>query len=300
MTMIALSSTEVAKVSVTVVGPALPSPRVSSLFRTAGQWGAQIGGLPAGAGYSVTAAAQDASGGILYTGSASNVTIVKDQTAAVVITAQPTAAPGAYRNAVPVFDSLVVSSVAVGLGQEVFLTVTAHDPNSPDSVAFQWSATCGTFSDVLHATTTWTAPMTGGSCALTIKASDTAAATATASVTVDVDGAHGKGLAQVAVAANTWPVIADLSIAPNGWLVPATPTVLSVAASDSDDDPLSFVWSCTCAGDFSAATVASPTFALAVGQTGLCKFTVMVSDGRGGATTGDVTVPVGEPTIESP
>ena len=298
MTVVALTAADVASVSVTVMGPALSSPRVSSLLRTSGQWGAELGSLPVGSGYSFSATATDASGSIIYTGGASNITIVKDETVAVVITAQPTSAPDGYRNAVPVFDSLVVSSVAVGLGGQVSATVTAHDPNSADSVVHQWTATCGGFSSDHQATTTWTAPMTEGPCVLTIQASDASGATATASVTVNVDGANAKGLATVTVAANTWPVIADLSVAPDGWLVAGSLSTLSVTAFDADNDPLSIAWSCTCAGNFSAITVASPTFSLAVGVSGVCTFTVTVNDGRGGSTMGDITVPVGAPVVQ--
>ena len=36
---------------------------------------------------------------------------------------------------------------------------------------------------------------------------------------------------------------------------------------------------------------------LASGQTGVCTLTVLISDGRGGSTTGDLTLPVGRPTF---
>jgi hypothetical protein len=300
MTIVALSSADVTDVSVTITGSALSSPRVSALFRRAQQWGALIGGLPVGNGYTFTAAAKDASGALLYTGVASNVTIVNDQTVAVVITAQQVAPPDAYQNAVPVLDSVVISSLAVGLGEQVSVKVTAHDPNPQDTIAYQWSATCGSFLDASQPSTTWTAPSTAGSCTLSIMASDLHAATVTASVTVNVDSVNGKGGAQVSVVANTWPAVTDLSVAPNGWLVAGTPSTLTLTASDADSDPLTYAWSSTCNGNFNSTTVASPTFVLADGQTGVCTLTVAVSDGRGGSATGDITLPVGAPAIQSP
>ena len=297
MQVLALSSADVTTVSVTVAGPALPSPRVSSLFARGGQWGGILGGLPAGTGYTFTVAAKDLAGTLIYSGAASNVTILRGQTAMVIITAQQATPPDAFHNAIPAIDSLVLSSTSVTPGDQVSVKVTAHDPNAQETIAFQWLATCGTFANASAANTTWTAPAVAGPCSLSIKVTDQHGATVTASATINVDSANGKGQAQVSVSTNTWPVITDLAAAPNGCLDAGAPTTLTVTASDADKDPLTYAWSTSCAGIFSASGAASPSFVLASGQTGVCTLTVVVSDGRGGSTTGELTLPIGKPAF---
>jgi hypothetical protein len=73
-----------------------------------------------------------------------------------------------------------------------------------------------------------------------------------------------------------------------------------VAASDADNDPLSYAWTSTCTGSFSASTATSPTFTLAAGQSGACTLSVVVSDGRGGSTSGALTLPIGQPAVLAP
>ena len=293
----ALSSADVAGVSVTVAGPALPAPRVSILYARGAQWGALLGGLPAGTGYTFTVAATDAGGTVIYTGSASNITILRGQTVVVVITAQQAKAPDAFQNAFPVIDSLVISSASVAPGDQVSAKVLAHDPNPLDTVTLQWQSTCGTFADATVANAIWTAPVAATSCTVSIKVTDQRGASVSASWVIGVDSANGKGQAQVSVTTNTWPTITNLSVSPNGWLDAGTTTGLTVTAADADNDPLSYVWTSPCAGAFNATNVANPTFVLASGQTGVCTITVTVGDGRGGSTVGDITLPIGGPAV---
>jgi hypothetical protein len=79
-------------------------------------FGALIGSLPVGSHYVFTANARGTDGSVLYTGSASGVAILKDQTITVLITAQQTTAPTPFKNSVPVIDSLLVSSTNVTPG----------------------------------------------------------------------------------------------------------------------------------------------------------------------------------------
>jgi hypothetical protein len=303
LTVRALRAADVANVTAIISGPALSAPRTVTLSHRDGgaSFGALIGTLPVGSNYVFTADANGKDGSVLYTGTASGVSILKNQTTTVLITAQQAISSTPFKNSVPVIDSLLVSSTNVTPGATANATVTAHDADTGDSLSFAWSTSpsVGTFSDVSAATTTWTAPATEGDVTLTIAVQDTHGATTSASVVVHVSNTNGKGQAAVTVSLNTWPVISGLTSAPKGWL-DGTPLTLAVAASDADNDPLSYVWTSSCVGSFSAGTVVSPTFTLAAGQSGACTLSVVVSDGRGGTTTGALTLPIGQPAVLAP
>jgi hypothetical protein len=130
----------------TVSGPALPAPKTFSLSArgSSGTWGALIGALPVGSNYVFTVSASDQSNPpVNYGGTASNVAIIKDQVTAVIIVAQQSSAPTPFKNAVPVIDSLVLSSTNVVPGASITAKATAHDPNAGDTIAFAWSASPG-------------------------------------------------------------------------------------------------------------------------------------------------------------
>jgi hypothetical protein len=303
LTVKALSAADVSSVTATITGPALSAPRTVMLSHRDGglSFGALVGLLPVGSHYLFTASARGTDGSVLYTGSASGVAIVKDQTITVLITAQQTTAPAPFSNSVPVIDSLLVSSTNVSPGASLTATVTAHDADLGDSLSFAWTTqpSVDGFSAPTAATTAWTAPASEGDVTLTIAVSDTHGATTSASVLVHVSNTNGKGTVAVTASLNTWPVISGLTAAPNGWLDGA-PLTLAVAASDADNDPLSYAWTSTCTGSFSASTATSPTFTLAAGQSGACTLSVVVSDGRGGSTSGALTLPIGQPAVLAP
>ena len=299
LTVKALSAADVVSVTTTVSGPALATPRTVTLTaRNVGTWGALIGTLPVGTNYLFTANANDGTGTTLYTGSASGVAIMKDQVATVLITAQQKTPPDPFKNSVPVIDSLLVSSTSVTLGATVTATVTAHDPDNADSVSFAWTTnpSVGSLSAPTTLTTNWTAPATEGDVTLTIAVKDNHGATTSASVVVHVSNGNGKGQAAVTVSLNTWPVVTNMVVAP-GYIALGQPVSLTVVASDADNDPLTYVWTSTCAsGMFSAANAAATTFTLPGGATDThCEFDVAVNDNRGGSTSGETILPVGAP-----
>jgi len=303
LTVKVLSAVDVASVTAIISSPTLAAPQTVTLsLRDGGaSFGALIGSLPVGSNYVFTANAKGPDGSVLYSGSASGVSILKDQTITVLILAQQATAPTPFKNSVPVIDSLLVSSTNVTPGATATATVTAHDADTGDSLSFAWSTnpSVGTFSAVTDATTTWTAPSAEGDVTLTIGVKDTHGATTSASVVVHVSNTNSKGQAAVTVSLNTWPVISGITAAPNGWL-DGTPVTLVVAASDADNDPLSYAWTSTCVGSFTADNTASPTFALAAGQSGACTLSVVVSDDRGGSTTGALTLSIGQPAVLAP
>jgi len=296
VSILALSAADVAKVNITVTGPALPQPMVFSLFQKGNAWGGLIGGIPTGGSSTFTASARDVSGTEIYHGAASNVTIAAGQIVTVVITAQQTTSPTPFSNAAPVIDSLVVSATDVVPGAVVQLRATAHDPNPGDAITYAWTAADGILSASGTPDVQWTAPTTEGSYALDIKVTDSHGASAGTSVVVHVASANGRGQAAVTVQLNQWPTVNQVTATP-AWVVLGQATAFAATASDGDSDPLTYAWTSSCAGTFSDAS-ASPSFLLS-GQpsTAACTMTVTVSDGRGGSTTGDLTVAVGVPTI---
>lgn len=296
VSILALSAADVAKVNLTVNGPALQQPMVFSLFQEGNAWGGLIGGIPAGGNATFTASAHDGSGTEIFHGQASNVTIAAGQIVTVVITAQQTTAPTPFSNAVPVIDSLVVSATDVVPGAEVQLQATAHDPNPGDTIVYLWTAAAGILSANHAPNVQWTAPTSEGSYELAIQVTDNHGASATTSIIVHVANANGHGQAAVTVQFNQWPTVNQVTATP-AWLVLGQPTALAVSAVDGDNDPLAYAWTSSCAGTFSNAS-ASPSFLLS-GQpsTSACTLTVTVSDDRGGSTTGELTIPVGMPAV---
>jgi hypothetical protein len=306
ISMHALGALDIQSVVATVSGPALPAPKSIQLSArgSTGTWGALIGSLPVGSNYVFTVSALDQSANPDYAGSASGIAIMKDSVTSVIITAQQAAASVPFKNAVPVIDSLVLSSTAVVPGATITAKATAHDPNAGDTIAFAWSAnpTTGGFSASTAATTNWTAPATEGDQTLVLTVNDNHGASTSTSIVVHVSASNGRGQADVNVRFNTWPVVTDLVAAP-GYIVPGSLTSLTITASDADGDALSYAWTSSCASAvFTSTTAAATSVTFPVGATDTsCDLTVTVSDGRGGSTTGQTTLPVGKPVaIQAP
>jgi 5'-nucleotidase len=297
VSMLALSSADVMTVDLTVSGAAFPQPKVFALYKRSSAWGANIA-LPVG-NASFTASARDAAGVELFHGFAGPVAILKDQVAVVAITAQQVASPTPFSNAVPVIDSMIISSNSVAPRGGVQLQATAHDPNPADVLTSLWTASAGTFSSSATLGTVWTAPAAEGDATLTLTVQDNHGASAATSIVVHVASANGRGQADVALTFNLWPVVSKVTAAP-ARLMPGLATVLAVAASDGDGDALTYAWTSSCIGTFSDAGSGTPSFTLSAWPVGIppaCTLTVAVSDGRGGSTTGDLTVPVGDIAI---
>jgi len=300
LTVHSLGALDVSSVVATVSGPSLPTPRSLSLFArgSAGTWGGVIGSLPVGSNYVFTVSGRDQSNTVDYAGSTAGVAIMKDQVTSVIITAQQAVASVPFKNAVPVIDSLVLSSTSIVLGATITAKATVHDPNAGDTITFAWSVSPATdgFSAPSAATTNWTAPATEGDQTLVLTVTDNHGAATAASIVVHVSANNGRGQADVNVRFNTWPVVTDLVAAP-GHIVLGSPTSLAATASDADGDALSYAWTSSCAsGVFGAPSASSTSFTLPVGATDAsCDLVVAVNDGRGGSTTGQTTLPVGKP-----
>ena len=302
LTVHALGARDIGSVVAIVSGPSLPAPKSFPLFARGSDaaWGGKIDLLPVGNNYVFTVRAVDRSNAVDYAGSATGIAIVKDQVTAVTITAQQTTVAGPFKNAVPIIDACILSSISIVPGATITAKAIAHDPNPEDTIIYAWSAspTIGGFSAPSAAATTWTAPVTDGDQTLILSVTDNHGASTTASMGIHVSVGNGQGQADVNVRFNTWPAVTALVAAP-GYIVPGSPTSVTVTASDADNDTLAYAWTSSCpSGSLSSTTAQTVSFTLPSGATDTsCDLLVAVSDGRGGSTTGQLTLPVGQPLI---
>ena len=302
LTVHSLGARDVGGVVAIISGPSLSAPKSFPLFarESDAAWGAKIESLPVGSNYVFTVRAVDRSNAVDYAGSATGITIVKDQATAVTITAQQTTAAGSFKNAVPIIDTCVLSSVGIVPGATITAKAIAHDPNPEDTITYAWSASpvIGGFSAPSAAATTWTAPVADGDQTLILTVTDNHGASTTASMIIHVSAGSGQGQADVNVRFNTWPAVTALVAVP-GYLVPGSATSITVTASDADGDALGYAWSSSCpSASLSSTTAPTVRFTLPSGATDTsCDLLVAVSDGRGGTTTGQLTLPVGKPLI---
>jgi hypothetical protein len=297
----ALSAGDVASVTVTITGDGIANPVAVALVASGGTWGGTISQIPAGSNRTFTLSARDSAGVEQYHGTATGVTITEGQTTTVVITAQQVTPPPPYNSAAPVIDALIASALTVAPGSPISFAVTAHDPNPGDTLSYTWSAAAGTFSAPSDPSTNWTAPVTAGTVHLTIDVHDQVNAHATMSLDVVVAAGYGQGSAGITVNLNTWPVIANVSATPTRIDAGET-TMLDVVATDSDGDALAYLWTSDCNGVFSALNVKSPSFTLSTVPAGnACTLGVSVADGKGGSSTGSVTISTGPaPAVDLP
>jgi hypothetical protein len=137
---------------------------------------------------------------------------------------------------------------------------------------------------------------------IVLSVTDNQGASSSATTVVHVLAANGRGQADINARFKTWPVVTDMVATP-GYLALGSPTSLAVTASDADGDVLTYAWTSNCVGgDSASVSGAFTSFLLPVGADDTsCDLVVTVSDGRGGSTTGQTTLPVGKPTaIEAP
>jgi len=296
----ALSTNNVFSINVTVTGDEVATPMVASLSNRNGQWGATVEHIPIGTNHSFSAHAFDASGNKIFSGSASGVTILAGATAHVVINLQDETTSPAFVNHAPIIDSVAASSLSVASGKQVFLGVTAHDPDPADTVATTWKAACGILDGATTTHPVWTAPSSEQSCRIEVTVTDPHAAHTSAGlvIAVHIDDSSGGNIVAVF---NVAPIVSNMSADPYS-LLPGNSTTLTVEATDPDLDPLSYAWrvvEAECSGTFSDPTAETTTFALVSDSIATaCTFAVtvaggLVSDHRGDTNFGELTIPVG-------
>ncbi|HEX8698667.1 MAG TPA: kelch repeat-containing protein [Myxococcaceae bacterium] len=281
----------ISRVSVTASAADMPSVGVDLAPSSSGQRGL-LSNIPSGAHRSFLAQAFDASGTLLFQGSASGVSIAAGQSSLIALTLQERNAPPASLNEPPVIDSLVASSTFVPTGGTLSLEVTAHGLHPGDALSYAWSSTEGSFSSASSASTSWTAPASPGTQTLTITVTDSDGLSASASLDIDVLASGNEGAARFTLSFNSFPRV-DALHATVSQLATGQPTSVSASASDLDGDSLSYSWAASCSGAWTNASSSSAQFtpdALPGGNCNNCNLTVTVSDGRGGQNTGTLAL----------
>jgi hypothetical protein len=174
------------------------------------------------------------------------------------------------------------------VGQPTQLSATVTDSDG-DALTYSWSRSCqGNFDDSTSLTPKFTLSTkpANGHCSFTITATDVRGGQAMASVIGQVGSA---------------PEITDMQVGPLPLLA-GHPAMLSVVATDADSDPLTYAWVTDCTGSFANGTngsSATPTFTLTtVPDNHLCIFQVLVSDGRGGQSVGQVSGQAGAIVVD--
>ncbi|KFE64659.1 PKD domain-containing protein [Hyalangium minutum] len=293
-----LAVSDVARVHVEARGPGIPTPVGMDLSLQGSTWQGTLLAIPAGLDRIFEAKAYDAAGLLLYAGQAGPITIASGSTVSVAILLQQVNPPPPYQNVPPTIDSVVVSANQVSPGGTITLTATAHDENAGDTITFAWTATAGSFSNPSASATSWVAPAAEGPQVLTLEVTDSKGTSARLSVNVSVQRPGASGDANVTVGFNTWPRVNQMRATPS-ILTLNVPVQLSVVASEPDGDALSYTWSANCPGRFEDSLVATPRFTLLSQPPPgpvFCTLTVTVSDGRGGQTTGSLSLLAGTPS----
>lgn len=209
----ALSAADVTRVVITVTAPDINKPVVGELVKVGGKWQGVIGKIPAGTGRRFHGDAYDASNAVIYTGNLDNVTITKNNTAAVSVLLQQAAAPVPFQNAAPVIDGMVASTIAPGVGDSVALTLAAHDVDPGDTLTYEWTTTGGTITpNGVGTDATWVAPAAVGDYEITARVTDSKASTAAITFTAKVDA--GNGSANTTATFNTAPIVTGLTANP--------------------------------------------------------------------------------------
>jgi len=190
---------------------------------------------------------------------------------------QATPPPPPSGNQPPVILSVIAKNQQLYPSGTTEITCIAQDVDN-DQLNFTWAATGGEFIGT-GPTVTWRAPVTLG--------------TYTVTVTVD-DGKGGSVQASlpIAVGANQAPVISSLTASPSGVLYGGS-TLLTCTASDPDGDVVRYNWS-TSKGSITG--VGNKVTWIAPSESGSFTVTVVISDGKGGETQGNVVVTVAPAT----
>lgn len=311
----ASSAGDVDEVRVTVSSSRLATTVSKSLAVAGNQYSAWIQNLPPGDDYTFTAVAVDGSLNVLLQGSVSRQTIARGRTASITIHLNAlTKGKPTYASSAPMIDSVSATSLTASYGETLQFQATAHDRDPGDTalLTFQWTATCGEYKKV-HSTpgndvvgakslATYTAPLEGQRCTVSLLVTDPAKHSAATSLEIVLKRALGQ--ATIGIVANGAPVVSLLSASP-GQLPVGGSTLVQAFASDPDAEALGYTWSSSCPGLFDSTTLDTAKFTLAPESSATsCTFTVIVDDGKDdegnlrNASHNHLTLAVGEPSIE--
>ena len=176
-------------------------------------------------------------------------------------------------NQPPVISSLTAAQMQVYPNGNTEIQCDAMDADG-DKIDFKWACTGGSFTGA-GPTVTWKAPENYGTYDVTVVVEDGKGGMVQASLTMTVG-------------ANQPPQISSLAANPSNILY-ANSTTITCIASDPDGDVVRYSWS---ASEGSISGVGEKVTWVAPNKGGNFNITVIVSDGRGGETTGNVMVTV--------
>jgi Big-like domain-containing protein len=288
----ALSAADVKRVRVEVQGPGISPPITAELVQVGTTWQGTVSSIPAGPERVISAFASDASGVVLFQGSAASLTVSAGSTVSAFLLLQQVNTPPPFYNEAPQISSIVLSSNTVTPGGTLYLSASAYDPNG-DALSFSWTAAAGSFSTPTSEWTSWTAPSTEGTHRLRLEVTDARGTSTSVSFDVYVLSDGVSGSVDVTVGFNTWPEIRAMQGTP-AVLGLGTVTRLSATVVDADGDTLTHAWFTDCNGTFDDAGAASPSFTLTVmPPSGRCFFQLTVWDPNGGVHSGTLALQAG-------
>ncbi len=176
-------------------------------------------------------------------------------------------------NQPPVISSLTAAQMQVYPSGNTEIQCVAMDADG-DKIDFKWACTGGSFTGA-GPIVTWKAPENYGTYDVTVVVEDGKGGMAQASLTMTVG-------------ANQPPQISSLVANPSNILYANSATITCIA-SDPDGDVVRYSWS---ASEGSISGVGEKVTWVAPNKGGNFNITVIVSDGKGGETTGNVMVTV--------
>ena len=180
-------------------------------------------------------------------------------------------------NQPPVISSLVAQSQQLYPSGSTEIQCVAQDADG-DQLDFKWACTGGSFTGA-GPTVIWQAPGSYGTYDITVTVEDLKGGSAQASLTMTVG-------------ANQPPIISSLTASQSGVLYGGT-TTLTCVATDPDGDVVRYSWE---ASEGNITGVGNKVTWVAPSKGGEYNVVVIVSDGKGGETRGNIMLTVGAAT----
>jgi hypothetical protein len=292
------------------------------------QYASVIHNLPVANDYAFIAEALDKGKNVFARGMATNVDVASGVTAKVIIYLNELDATAPFVNSSPLIDGVTLSRGSIQQGGDVALAATAHDPDPGQTatLSFSWvpAAACGTMSTAetqpgtdasnpSQSRATWTAPMAGGSCQITLTVTDTLGLADSVSFTITVENGKdtGPGSSGVTTVFNGATTILGLTANPGQLFTQGDNVgVVNVQASDPEGDTLTYAWSTPadsqCTFTFGTPSAASSSFAITdrLASAESCTFLVTISDGvlpgttlPKNTSTASLTLAITEPVV---
>lgn len=176
-------------------------------------------------------------------------------------------------NRPPVISSLTAAQMQVYPSGTIEIQCIASDPNG-DKLNFTWSATGGNFSGTDSAVT-WQAPKQYGTYTITVAVDDGKGASTQSSLTLSVG-------------ANQNPQITSLTANPSVIGMGGS-SLITIVANDPDGDVVRYNWK---AQEGNISGVGNKVTWFPPNKGGIFNIIVLVNDGKGGETQGNVSVTV--------